>query len=302
MKVKGRSVRTITKLAKLTQGSDSIRLVFNTSNQQPEVWLRLGFDRTLKTGDFLIPQCIGKTTLFNANGKEVVRKDLSKESVSKSVYTTWQDWHGYAHSGIQNRYIKMYPREYIPAPSEPLSIIELDGLVYIATDSTVVTDENDERNLHLMNLMLECFEEFETLNEEKGFVLGSKLRQLQWNILPPGKYPWEKAKSIVAKVTDKLQLSEQKVVEDRMQFITKYVPDFIATGRGGFDGYFVYGFESKNKFFLESIHLDNATYIFEEAWEQLSQLTKNDIINRKLPHLRVVHNRMWKRKIRELFE
>ncbi len=302
MKVKGKSVRTLTKLINLAKELKSIRLVFNTSSANPETWMRVGFDRSLTTGDYLMPQCLGKATLFNANGKEVIRKDLPKEPQPRSFYTTWQDWHGQEHSGIQTRNIDMYPREYILAPSEILTIIELNNIKYIATDSTTVTSGNDVRNLHLMNIMLECFEEFEIVDEQQGFVIGSKLRQLQWDVLPPGKYPWEYAKTLVGKVTQKLKESERKVVESRMELITKYNPDFIATGRGGFSGYFVYGFELINKFILESIHLDNATYVFEEEWEKLSRLTKNEIINGAISHQRIIHDQKWHSQLRKLME
>ncbi|WKV87844.1 hypothetical protein LJU32_19850 [Pseudomonas sp. B21_DOA] len=86
-----------------------------------------------------------------------------------------------------------------------------------------------------------------------------------------------------------------------MREISKYEPDFLATGRGGYSGYFVYGFTSKKLHFLESIHLNNATYIFGDDWEKLSSLSKEEIINGGHEYLRIIHDKKWTGKIRQLF-
>lgn len=79
--------------------------------------------------------------------------------------------------------------------------------------------------------------------------------------------------------------------------INAYKPDFIGVGHGGFNGYFVFGFENKNVYILESVFLDNATYVFKENWEHLSELTKNEIINNDIEHIRVIHDKRWKQAI-----
>jgi hypothetical protein len=43
-------------------------------------------------------------------------------------------------------------------------------------------------------------------------------------------------------------------IEHRIKTISECNPDFLAVGKGGFTGYFVYGFKSKKIFILESIH------------------------------------------------
>ena len=75
--------------------------------------------------------------------------------------------------------------------------------------------------------------------------------------------------------------------------INEYNPDFIAYGSSGFRGYIVFGFCKKNLFFLESIFPNNATYIFESDWEELSKLTKSEILNHNLQKGRLIHNANW---------
>lgn len=78
-----------------------------------------------------------------------------------------------------------------------------------------------------------------------------------------------------------------------MKIISRKNPDFLATGRAGFSGYFVYGFKYQNVYVLESMEFDNATYVFNSEWEKISQLTKSQIINSDLPHKRIIHNKKW---------
>ncbi|MDD1606697.1 MAG: hypothetical protein LUP96_08400, partial [Methylococcaceae bacterium] len=134
----------------------------------------------------------------------------------------------------------------------------------------------------------------EIINTETGIIFGTKLKQLQWNILPKGEYPWKISKPIIDEAIKQIVEKDREVIEYRMQIISRKIPDFLATGRGGFSGYFVYGFESKRIYVLESIYLDNATYVFNSDWEELSQLTKSEIINSNLPHERIIHNEKWK--------
>jgi len=298
MKVTGNSVRSLVKLITTIGKVTSIRLAHDVTDATSDTWVSLGFDPVLEVGQSLMPALIGKVTAFNANGREVVRSDLPMERQPRSFYTTWQDWHGKEHSGIQTRSIPMYPRDYISAPSESLHVVAMNGRKLIATKETTLADENEAENLHLANLMLECFGEFEPVDSASGLTVGAILKRLQWDILPQGAFPWERIRGIVRTVTETLKTSEKVVVESRLQAIARYEPDFLATGRGGFSGYFVHGFSRRGIYVLESIHLDNATYIFRNNWEEFSRLTKNQIINGEIPHSRLVHDNGWNGRLR----
>lgn len=271
MKFTGKSIRTLDKLLALSKGVESIRLVFDTTDINAEAWTPLGFNENLVVGDHLIPKPVGRVTEYNANGKELVRKDLSKERVSVSFHTSWNDWHGQPHSGIKNRSMLKYPRDYIAAPSEYLNVLEVSGRIYLGSDEMSLDTGSEVKNLHIANVMLECFNEFEVVDVASHTIVGTKVKRLHWNVLPPGQYPWSKAKPIVEDVTRTLKASDKALIEDRMRLLAKYNPKFLATGRGGFTGYFVYGYSGT--YVLESVHLDNATYVFENDWESVSKLT-----------------------------
>ncbi len=298
MKVSGNSVRSLSKVLKASGKSRNIRFVVALSNLSEGYLISLGFNEAAIAGDYIIPSSIGKFTEFNANGCVKVRKDLPKEPASVMFYGSSRDWHGGIHHSVRTRTMDKYPRENIPAPSENLEIIEVNNTLLVSSASLNLDDVDESRNIHVTNVMLECFSEFEIFDIDTNELVGPRLRRLQWDILPKGQYPWEKSREIISEVTKSLNEGDRRVIEHRMQVISDKNPDFLAIGRGGFNGYFVYGFTNKSVYVLESIHLDNATYIFDSDWEALSQLTKCEIINSDLPHQRIIHNTKWKQAVR----
>ncbi|NLQ24592.1 hypothetical protein HGO26_17115 [Shewanella sp. S-1] len=293
MKFTGKSVRSLTKFIKVAGSATKVRLIINLLELSTELILQLGFDDKPIAGDYLIPSVLGKHTRFNVNGAIKVRKDLPLEPESVMFYGSSRDWHGGRHSGIRTRTIKKYPRENISAPSETFEIIEMNGYLFLSSAELNLNDSDETRNIHVTNIMLECFSEFEIYDVDKESIIGPKLKRLQWDILPPGECPWIKAKPIILKRTEHLEENDKKVIEHRMKIISRKNPDFLATGRAGFSGYFVYGFKYQNVYVLESMEFDNATYVFNSEWEKISQLTKSQIINSDLPHKRIIHNKKW---------
>lgn len=293
MRFAGKSVRSLTKILKISGFAKKVRFTIPVVGVSKKLLIQLGFDDHLNVGDYLIPSVLGKFTNFNANGSIKIRKDLPMEPESVMFYGASRDWRGGIHHGIRIRTMKKYPRKYIPAPSETFEIITIDGDLFVSSSEINLVDSDETRNIHVTNVMLECFSEFEIFDTEKQKIVGPMLKRLQWDVLPPGEYPWEKSKKIISRVTDNLDEKDKKVIEHRMQIISRRKPDFLATGRAGFSGYFVYGFKKKDVYVLESIHLDNATYVFSSDWESVSQLSKSEIIKNNLQHKRIIHNGKW---------
>jgi hypothetical protein len=87
---------------------------------------------------------------------------------------------------------------------------------------------------------------------------------------------------------------------ERFHRVNGYEPSFVAVGRAGFKGYVVFGFPDLNIYILESTQTNNATYVFEENWERLSQMTKAEILNNELHKDRIIHRQSWFRKLHKL--
>lgn len=298
MKYAGRTVRSLSKLLKASGDATNVRLAVSIDSISEDLIVRLGFDKNPNVGDYLIPSVLGKITNFNVNGAIQIRRDLPLVQESVMFHGSSRDWHGGIHYGIKTRTIDKYPREYISSPSETIEIITIHDNKFISSTVLDLNDKDDTRNIHVTNLMLECFSEFVIFDTKKEDIVGPKLKRLQWDILPPGECPWEKAKVFILSRTKHLEENDRKVIEHRLKIISRKGPDFLATGRAGFSGYFVYGFKKENVYILESMDLDNATYVFNSDWEAISQLTKNQIINSDLPHKRIIHNKKWDQNIR----
>jgi hypothetical protein len=294
MKISGKRVRSIDKLVSLAAGLKEVILGVNISDINTETLEKLGFTKKILEGDSILPTPIGKISTFNARGKEVKRPDLPKEIYHVTFNSTTYDWHKQPHYGTKTRTAFRIAREYIPAPSVFLSIASINGQLHIISPIININDENTEYNLHVINLLLECFSEFELFDNTNKPLKTTNFRKIQWEILPSGVYPWPKVLEMIRSGTANLDKEEAEIINYRLAYMNTHKPDFIGVGHGGFNGYFVFGFEKKNIYILESVYLDNATYIFSNDWESISKLTKNEIINSDLKHARIIHDKKWK--------
>jgi soluble cytochrome b562 len=91
-----------------------------------------------------------------------------------------------------------------------------------------------------------------------------------------------------------------RVEENTAQKLYGYSPDFEARGLSGFSGYMVLGYEKLNLFILESIYPDNATYVFDKDWMELSKLTKAEILNNNFQKARLIHADTWNKSVESL--
>lgn len=298
--IEAKSLKSMSRIHAEAKGANKIHFVTSLSSATDELLIKAGLDKLQQDGDTALPSNIGKVNDYNISGKEIKRKDLPLIKKSIPTYRTWKDWHGQEHSGVQHRTMDVYPIEYLPAPIERITLKSIDDTLYLSTREIDLEKDSKSTILHMANLMLECFGKIEIFDIKNHKISSANIRQLQWDILPPGKYPWSEAKGYVEPHLRKLTPSARGVIEYRMRLLSQYEPDFLATGRGGYSGYFVYGFAKKKAYFLESIHLNNATYVFGKDWKTLSSLTKDEIINGNYEHARIVHDARWDYKIRQL--
>lgn len=248
----------------------------------------------LEDGESFLPPVIGKASRYNAHGKEVVRKDLPKESFDIVQYATWKDWHGTEHSGLRTITRERYPRDFCKPPSIYFISFFRAGQQYLISEAM---GKSDDILLHSVNLFLEFFGVCYVYREVEGELVVRELRRLNWELLPKGEYPWHQAKRIIKDKIERTEDTSDIVLLERLDTIEKFRPDFVAVGRGGFKDYVVLGFTERDVYVFESSSYGNATYVFEGEWEEFSQLTKKEILDGDLHSDRVVHDRQWVRRI-----
>jgi len=259
----------------------------------------IGFEDTPVEGESLIPSAVGPVSTFNANGREMVRRDLPKVLQSRMIWSTWKDWHGNPHSGMQIRSQQVYQKELTPPPEEYLTVMQSESGPVLASRSMSRSVDEDDKIIHVINLFLEVFGGLEITTVDLKSAKSLVVKRLNWRVLPPGEFPFERAKKELAEFLDRVEENVRPVVQSRIRSVTQYKPDFVAVGVGGFREYVVFGFQSKNIYVLESPTLGNATYVFKNNWAEVSSLSKREILDGALHEARLVHNHRWTGALRQ---
>ncbi|WLR60629.1 hypothetical protein [Guptibacillus hwajinpoensis] len=262
----------------------------------------IGFD-TLYPGESLVPSPkLGTVSRFNANGKSVPEKDKPKETAYRQQYWEWEDWGGNHHSRTVDIPYQRYPRKWIPSPWIELIIVQSGEEKLLLAGPAIVIGKTEETNIvHQINLMLEIFKRVEIFQENLERYEVPKVIKLGWNVLPAGNMPWERFKSHLTPVIDKLSKGKKIIIKERLETVSQYKPDFHAIGENGYRGYIIFGFTKQNIYIFESAEYGNATYVFQGNWEQLSKMTKAEIVNGNHHKHRFVHLEGWKSQIQGLF-
>lgn len=267
------------------------------SNVDINVLAKLGFvNHTI--GETVLPKPVGPVSRFNAEGKFVIHRDQEMETAYRQAEWTWKEWSGrddyVERSKIVDIPYKRYPRSLIKPPSVELQVVkDLNGELLLSSSAIAYTDINLDSLKHRINLHLELFGECIVLDASLNAISVLKIIRLNWTILPVGERPWEQIKGQVSTLVDTLKPMKRRIAYTRLDVIEKYNPDFVAIGTGGFSGYLIFGFQDKSLYFFESINYGNATYVFEGNWEQLSKLTKAEILTDSLQKHRLIHLKGW---------
>lgn len=295
MIIKKKKIRNIEKYIPL-RDINNIRLIgIKITKVNVNKAINIGFSKELTIGEELLPKEIGSVTRFNSRGKILIDKN---EKELRDIYRPYhiKDWHGQYHDGIAHEVRECNKKIYIKPDQIELKIINKN------TDKYVVAKEFKEKNLnHIINLFLEIFEECEIIFENENIDYGNTIR-LNWRILPKGKYPWEKLYPFVKEKLENVKENKQLMERNNIESIAKYNPSFVAVGEAGFSGYIIFGFEKSDKVILESMEIDNATYILKDNWEEISKMTKAEILQNSFHERRIIHSNKWNQEIEKLLK
>lgn len=255
----------------------------------------------IKPGELLFPSpLLGRMAKRNSIGEYITDKGKPKETAYRAQEWTIKDWGGNEHTGTSYVPYKRYPRKFIEPKELKLLVIKTQNEEKIVKVNRTFQN-NKQDNLDIIfaaNLMLEILGIVETFNLDNSdnIVETETVETINWEILPPGEMIWE---SVEKRQKNLLSKSSKTLIKERFDFINEFRPDSIKKGIGGYTGYLIFEFKKQSIFIFDSIIYGDATYIFEDDWEQVSKLTKKEIITQSLAKERIVHNKLWERKIRE---
>lgn len=300
MIITGKRIRSINSHMRFVEEGKTIHFGRTITNDDLNTLEECGFTLPPVSGQVVLPaSSFGPVSRFNAEGKEDIHKNLPKETHFRQIEWTHKEFRGRYDRVEVTNYVDMpyerYPRTFIDPPSVELMIVELhDNQKVAITPPIEYRAANHTSILHQINLVLEIFDgHCEVFGDDLNAITMPEVRKLNWTILPQGKMPWSTLQNRLKDTIEREPKGNQPVVKYRFEKVNTYQPDFAAIGRGGFSGYVVFGFPSRNLFVFESTKTNNATYIFENNWESLSKLSKAEILSQDLQKARVIHDRNW---------
>lgn len=256
-------------------------------------------------GYTILPAAVGPVSKYNAEGKEIVHRDRAMETAFRQVEWHWTEWHGrdrVEKSDICDVPYQRYPRTFVPPPSVELTVAEdTNGQRVIVTPGVVFAPENHEWIAHVVNLLLELFGECHVMYCRLMPGHQPKIRRVNWTILPKGNFPWPKLQERLKPIVDREPEGNRPVIWYRLQAVEAYGPEFVAVGHAGFQGYLGFAFPDRGLYIFECTNWGNATYVFGDNWETLSQLTKAQILSEGLQKARLVHREGWEAALHKLF-
>lgn len=305
MLIQKKRIRSLKKYLKGISDGDHIMVSIAINEDNKNIIPTLGFTADLNLGETVLPEVVGPITSYNANGKYVKRKDLPMETATTQIEWTWKQFQGRDSfkevTEVRDRDYLRYQRDFNPPPSVELKIDLLNEKnKLLVSPSYVLNGETQEIILHTINMYLEIFGRCEILDEAFHSISNTPQVSLNWEILPAGEIPWEQINNQLKKVIQRQPLGNQNILQKRQDAIKEFSPEFFAVGRSGFNGYVVFGFPSKQLYVLESSEVNNATYILDKNWQELSGMTKAELLNNNLHKARVIHTKNWFAEIGKL--
>ncbi|MDH3354829.1 MAG: hypothetical protein OEL79_06410, partial [Chromatiales bacterium] len=235
-------------------------------------------------------------------GFDIVHRDQEKETAYRQAEWHWKEFRGRYDTRECSKIVEIpyqrYPRTFVPPYAIELVVKKTAGGVIISSSLFSLFDDEDDHAKNTVNMFIEIFNECKVMQTDLTTWNKVPIKKLNWELLPPGKNPWESAKTNLNMLVSNLEKGKQPVIKKRFDTIGEHEPEFIAIGLGGFNGYVVFGFPSIDLCILESKSINNATYILDDgSWETISVLSKAEILDAKLHHMRLIHRDNWFREL-----
>lgn len=295
-----RHIRNIYKYLAKIQNNSSFYIAHYLEEHEIEILDKIGFSKEIIENEIIIPNSqFNFLTYENVNGKEIIRKDLPQdEKYYQYVHWKTKDWGGYEHEGHTYVEKKRYRREYtIPFNTKIMLMKNENGQIYIISEMLKKDETNSELIKFVMNLFLSIFDDFVVLND--SLKVPAKINKLNFTFLRPGTYTRDEIKEHIKIKNKDVNDIENIAVYERFDYLNGFnETGEIMIGNQSFHGY--YAIKTKKYWVLESNYTNNATYLFDDNWEEYVKLTKQEVINNNLCIQRLYHNENWKRNIRRL--
>lgn len=252
---------------------------------------------------------MGKYSLINIEGDEIIRKDLPMITKTYVVETpNYGDWYYGSHEVYFDR--EIYIRDYI-APKLLEIEIELigeedkDELYYIF--KFTVDEVIDKNEAHFKN---ELFNNLNIIQENVGncdvytseATLADYLKTIYvfWEILPPDDTE-KNISQLISEFKIRSKKHKEKLIQ-RYNILEGLKPVAFINGTSGFRRYFGAKF-SENLVAFENLEYGNAIYVMYENWEELSKKSRIELLTGDNKGFdRIIHSKGWINQLKYLIK
>jgi hypothetical protein len=256
----------------------------------------------ISAGDpVLRPRTRGLFAARNLDGWVEKRKDLPKEL--REISSLAPDWNGNGHHLI-SRTVEAWPLQYHRARLNTISATVLEqlrdgALVRFRVDQPLSrSSETFVEDLKFnMRLLREAVGDARVYSADMSDEEFARIQTVRWELLPPGS-----VERVLVQFATRRGVSEDRmrVAGDRLRTIDRLGHDGFIIGTGRFSNYFGAKF-GQRLVALENLEYGNALYVLEENWEELSKLSRSELIRRRDSQVhRIPHLPGWQSSIRKL--
>ena len=244
---------------------------------------------------------VGRASSYNLNGKEIVRKDLPKETKTFSFEApNFGDFTKGTHDVSFTK--DCYQRELMPPKGNAILIERLsnDG------DSIIFKFQVEEiHDRHAVNFEEDLLRNINLLQENTGvcdvFPVDApdidylSSIQVEWEILPPGID--DREMNIQKIIAGRQSGIDVEVVRERLDVIESLNPRNLIKGTSGFHRYFGAQYED-NLVAFENISYGNALYVMFDDWRTLSKRSRLELLKSQSDgYVRIIHRQGWKKSL-----
>lgn len=245
----------------------------------------------------------GKYSFKNVFGEEVVRKDLPKETHYTEIESP--NW-GNSSNGTHTVRLphEKYPRDIIPPKLIAIEINHkqsLDSHFIFNFRVTRILEKKstkfDDELLFDLNILQENIGKCGIENADKPISTYADTLIVSWDIFPPG----SKEEFLTRIFRGKNITTDKKsVAENRYDFFMSLDPKKIVTGNSTFSNYIGAMLEDDLVVF-ENIEYGNAIYILYDNWDEISKLSRIDLLSGRAGNNfdRIIHSGNWKDEVRK---
>lgn len=265
--------------------------------------LSAGSDRITTGEPVLLPRARGLYAARNLDGWVEKRTDLIKEL--RDISSLAPDWHGNGYH-LVSRSIEAWPQQYHPARLNSISAAVLEqlrdgALIRFRVDQPLCRDSTtfaEDLNFN-MRLLREAVGTAGIYPADMSDEEFAQIQQVDWELLPAGT-----GNRVLARLASRPGVSQERlrVASERLQALDRLGHDDFIVGVGRFSSYFGARF-GKRLVALEHLEYGNALYVFEANWENLTKLSRTELIRRRDPQVhRIPHVPGWQSAIRTLLQ